>query len=217
VVTLEFCSKGRSGDFLGFNLEDFYEEVRETIAFGKQAYRTWWEPDNTPSAAFSWKLVKDGLPEKPAEEWMKDIHAWLHHHRANRADEWDWAKATESQAHKDRHVRIPRSRAPPMRDCLRQGYVTRCVPIAHHTLPAISASGRIFESDGDWVDSRMARNDANEGPCENPGIYTFESLNDRNKFGMATDVLGDGHTYMIIVEVQVLEGNKTAVQPPRWQ
>jgi hypothetical protein len=63
----------------------------------------------------------------------------------------------------------------------------------------------------------MANIDPHEGPCENPGIYTFESLNDCDEFGVATDVLGDGFTYINILEVQVLEGNKTAVQPPRWQ
>jgi hypothetical protein len=120
VEILEFCSKGRSRNFPNFNLKYFYKDLHKTIAFGKQAYIAWWGPEKTPGAAFSQTLVKNGLPKKTKtiEEWMKDIRAWLQHHRANRADEWDWKKATESQVYKDRHVRIPHSKAPPMRDCL---------------------------------------------------------------------------------------------------
>jgi hypothetical protein len=113
----------------------------------------------------------------------------------------------------DRRVGIPHFKAPPTRDCLQDGYVTRYVPIAHHTLPAIAPTGRIFESCDIWVDSRMANDDPHEGPCDNPGIYTFELLTDCNKYCVATDILGDGFTYMNIVEVQVLGGNMTATQP----
>jgi hypothetical protein len=118
---------------------------------------------------------------------------------------------------KGRHVRIPHSKIIPTRERMQKGYVTRRMSIAHHMLPAIAATGCVFEAVGDWADNRMTNIEPREGPCENPGLYTLASLNDCDKFGVATDILGDGHVYIIILELQVMEGNKTAVQPPQWQ
>jgi hypothetical protein len=215
----KFSSNEHIGSFPGFNLRDFFKNLHKTVPFGKQAYKSWWEPANSTWEDFALTLVKDGLRIRTTstEEWVEDIRAWLRHHRGTKADEWDWKKAMESQVYKDMRVRIPRSKILPMRECLQQGYVTRYFPIAHHIIPVITASGCVFESEGEWADSRMANIGPREGPCENPGLYMFESLNDCNKFGVATDILGDGLSYVTILEVQVLEGNKTAVQPPRRQ
>jgi hypothetical protein len=200
-------------------LRKFFENLRETIPSGKNAWKAWWEPAKSDWGNFALKLMKDKLPirTKSTEEWVADFRAWLHLHRGTKADEWDWPKAMESQVCEDKHVGMPRSKIIPTRERLRKGYVTRCVPIAHHILPINVATGCVFESVDDWADNRMTNIGPREGPCGNPGLYTLASLNDCNKFGVATDVLGDGLVYLVILELQALGGNKTAVQPPQWQ
>jgi hypothetical protein len=105
--------------------------------------------------------------------------------------------------------------APPTRDCLQKGYVTRYVPIAHHTLPSITASGCIFDSCGDWVDSRLVGDDHGDSPCANPGVRTFVDMSECRKTCMATDVFGDGYVYIMTLEVQTIPECKTPTHPSK--
>jgi hypothetical protein len=62
------------------------------------------------------------------------------------ADEWNWPNAMETQVYQDKQVRIPHSKAVPVRECLRKGYVTRYLPITHHMLPATTTTSHVIKS-----------------------------------------------------------------------
>jgi hypothetical protein len=210
-----FCAKEKTENHRDFRVTTFFRGLRKVVSTGQNAWRAWWEPKNSEWGTFAGTVMKDKFPWRidTTEENIKNNRAGLHLHRRQKADEWNWAKAVEMQVYQDKQVRIPHSKAVPMRECVRKGYVTRHVPITHHMLPAITSTGCIFESAGDWTDNAMTTPSPHEGPCERPGIYTLASMSDSNKHGVATDILGDGVLYMVVVELQVLEGSKTDVQP----
>jgi hypothetical protein len=113
--------------------------------------------------------------------------------------------------YQDKQVRIPHSKAIPKHEGMRKGYVTRYVPITHHLLPAITSTGRVCESKDAWTDNAMIISSSHAGTCERPGIYAIASLSDSDSHGVATDILGGGNLYMMVVEVQLPEDNKTKI------
>jgi hypothetical protein len=115
------------------------------------------------------------------------------------------------QVYQDKQVRIPHSKAIPKHEGMRKGYVTRYVPITHHLLPAITSTGRVCESKDAWTDNAMIISSSHAGTCERPGIYAIASLSDSDSRGVATDILGGGNLYMMVVEVQLPEDNKTKI------
>jgi hypothetical protein len=210
-----FCAKEKTENHHDFRATTFFRELRKVISTGKNASSAWWGPKNSEWEIFARTVMNGKFPGQihTTEEHIKNIRAWLHLQRGQKADGWNWAKAVEMQARQDEQVRIPHSQAVPIRECVRKGCVTRCVPITHHMLPAITSTGCVCESAGDWTDNAMTTPSSREGPCERPGIYTLASLSDSNNHGVATDILLDGVLYVVVVEVQVLEGNKTEIQP----
>jgi hypothetical protein len=110
-------------------------------------------------------------------------------------------------------VRIPHTKAIPKHEGMRKGYVTRCVPIARHLLPAITSTGRICESKDAWADNPMTTSSSHAEMCERPGIYKIASLDECDNHCVATDILTDGNLYMMILEVLLPEDNETESQP----
>jgi hypothetical protein len=210
-----FCAKEQTENRRDFSVTTFFRELRKVISTGKNALNAWWEPKNSDGERFAWAVENRKSSRRifTTEERIKNLRAWLHLHRGRKADEWNWAKAVEMQAHQDKQVKIPHSKAIPIHEGMRKGYVTRYVPITHHLLPAIASTGRIYESEDAWTDITMTTSSSHEGTCERTRIYTIASLSDCDSHGVAADILGDGDLYMVVVEARVPEDNKTEIQP----
>jgi hypothetical protein len=90
--------------------------------------------------------------------------------------------------------------------------VTRYVPITHHLLPAITSTGRIYESKDAWTGNPMTTSSSHTETCERPGIYTIALLDECDNHCVATDIPTDGNFYMVILEVLLPEDNETESQ-----
>jgi hypothetical protein len=172
------------------------------------------EPKNSDWEKFARSTQNDNSSsQNTTEECIERIHAWLWGHRGQKADDWLWKKAVEMRTYQDKRVRIPHTKAIPKHEGMRQGYVTRCVPIARHLLPAITSTGRICESKDAWADNPMTTSSSHAEMCERPGIYKIASLDECDNHCVATDILTDGNLYMMILEVLLPEDNETESQP----
>jgi hypothetical protein len=201
--------------YRNFDVEEFFTALRKVVSTGKDAEKTWLEPKNS-----NWEKVArsrqndNSSSQNTTEEYIKNFRAWLWEHRAEEADDWVWKKAVEMQMRQDKQVRIPHSKAVPKHEGMRKGYVTRYVPITRHLLPAITSTGRIYESKDAWTDNPMNFSSPNAEICERPGIYTMAPLDECDDHCVATDILTDGYLYMVTLEVLLLE-DKTESQPPQ--
>jgi hypothetical protein len=214
-----FCAKDKTKNHRDFSVTTFFIELRKVVSTGKNVLNAWWEPKNSDWEKFARSVKNENSSRQiyTTEERIKNIRAWFYFHRGRKADEWLWSKAVEMQMCQDKQVRIPHSKAIPKHEGMQKGYVARYVPITRHLLPEITATGRIYEPKDAWTDNAMTTSSSHARTCERPGIYTIASLSDCNSHGVATDILGDGDLYMVVLEVQLPEDNKTEIQPTQKQ
>jgi hypothetical protein len=78
-------------------------------------------------------------------------------------------------------------------------WITKCVPITYHSIPAIIVQGSLAESCGKWgEENAIYVIDAKHIP----GVYTAADIYDVEKY-VSHELFGDGNAYTFCFEVEV--------------